>query len=213
MANIGAFIEKEASYRRQFNAKNENLSELDRMNNLNTRFMNFLDLVKCETKRSEYLQASLFDKKQEIVVNLRENHSKYQEDLLLTKKYLNDLTYSLNSVQVNERSNRIKIEWFSKLLKFELDNLNLRPKLNIVCAPPPDASINYQISQILSIQAAAAAVLIMRVASSFFRCQPRRTCPRRRHRSRPCRARRRCPPVGPPIVRKLFRCLPPRPPN
>ena len=155
MANIGAFIEKEASYRRQFNAKNENLSELDRMNNLNTRFMNFLDLVKCETKRSEYLQASLFDKKQEIVVNLRENHSKYQEDLLLTKKYLNDLTYSLNSVQVNERSNRIKIEWFSKLLKFELDNLNLRPKLNIVCAPPPDASINYQISQIFNVNSSS----------------------------------------------------------
>jgi hypothetical protein len=140
---ITSFIEKETMFRRQ----SENQSELVRMNNLNMRFMNFLDLVKCETKRSEYLQACLSEQKQELVISLKENYSKYYEDLFNTKKCLNEVTYDLNAAQVTERSNRIKIEWFSKLLRFELDNLNHRPRFNAAY----DLPIDYQLSQLLSL--------------------------------------------------------------
>ena len=102
--------------------------------------MSFLDIVKSETKRSESLKSSLFEEKQEIVVNLREYNLKYYEELMITKKFLNDVTYGLNTCQVNERSNRIRIDWFSSLLKFELDNLNKRPKYSMELAN----SLNFQ---------------------------------------------------------------------
>lgn len=108
--------------------------------------MNFLDLVKSETKRSDDLKTTLNDQKQEIVSNLRENTSKYHDDLMITKKFLNDITYSLNKCQVTERSNRIRVEWFSRLLKFELDNLNQRPKLNVTLAN--NLNFQYQLNQV-----------------------------------------------------------------
>jgi len=75
------------SYRRPYTVhREESLSELSRMNNLNTRFMNFLDTVKSETKRSELLTKTLLDKKQEIVGNLRTTNTGYYEQLMNTKK-------------------------------------------------------------------------------------------------------------------------------
>jgi hypothetical protein len=129
------------SYRRPYTVhREESLSELSRMNNLNTRFMNFLDTVKSETKRSELLTKTVLDKKQEIVGNLRTTNTGYYEQLMNTKKCLNEVTLALNSCQVNERSSRIRIEWFSNLLKFELENLNQRPKYNLALAN----SLNFQ---------------------------------------------------------------------
>jgi len=104
------------------------------MNNLNTRFMSFLDTVKSETKRSQILSNTILEQKKEIFTNLTETNLNYYEELMSTKKYLNEVTLDLNNYQINERSNRIRIEWFSNLLKFELNNLNQRPNYNLALA-------------------------------------------------------------------------------
>ena len=41
-----------------------NQSESTRLNNLNNRFVDFINLVKCETTRNDYLQLSLKEHKQ-----------------------------------------------------------------------------------------------------------------------------------------------------
>ncbi len=120
------------SYRRAHSLKNEAQNELIRMNNLNSRLGSFVDIVKLETIRSDTLKQEVYEQKQEIIRNLDNNMSKYREDLLVTKKLLNEITFSLNSVQVNERSSRIKADWFAKLLKFELNNLHQKPSINFI---------------------------------------------------------------------------------
>lgn len=136
---------QQTPYRRAHVFKNEAQSELTRMNNLNSRFMNFLDIVKLETKRSESLKSDVTEQKQEIIRNLGTNMSKYRDDLLTTKQLLNEITLGLNSCQVTERSSRIKAEWFAKLLKFEMENLNQRPSINLVLNN--NLNFNYQISR------------------------------------------------------------------
>ena len=49
----------------------QNKSELTRLNNLNNRFVDFLNLVKLETKRSDQLQNDLREQKQKYVQDLR----------------------------------------------------------------------------------------------------------------------------------------------
>ena len=112
-------------------SKTTDLEDLNKLTDLNSRLVNFLNLVKDETKRNESLKTSLIEKKQEYLINLKENNFKNYENLLCHKKYLNDLCFGLNSEQVKERHNRIKVEWFSKLFKFEQENLKLKPKVKV----------------------------------------------------------------------------------
>ncbi len=136
MTSVNESLDSEStSYRRPYTVhRQESLSELSRMNNLNTRFMSFLDTVKSETKRSQILSNTILEQKKEIFTNLTETNLNYYEELMSTKKYLNEVTLDLNNYQINERSNRIRIEWFSNLLKFELNNLNQRPNYNLALA-------------------------------------------------------------------------------
>jgi hypothetical protein len=49
----------------------KNKSELTRLNNLNNRFVDFLNLVKSEKTRSDYLQSSLLEHKQIYIQNFK----------------------------------------------------------------------------------------------------------------------------------------------
>ncbi len=49
----------------------KNKSELTRLNNLNNRFVDFLNLVKSEKTRSDYLQSSLLEQKQIYIQNFK----------------------------------------------------------------------------------------------------------------------------------------------
>lgn len=95
------------------------------MNDLNNRFFNFLNLVKCETKRSEYLQASLIDSKKQLIINSNNAYKFYNEELMKAKNYLNELCLSLSDSMVRERHHKILCEWFSSLLIFEQENSRL----------------------------------------------------------------------------------------
>ena len=104
------------------------LDELSIMNNLNNRFMNFLNVVKNETNRCEQLKSSLHEQKHEFMLNLEANSSRYHETLKESKKHLNELCYSLSNFLVKERHNRILMSWYANMLKFECENAKLKLK-------------------------------------------------------------------------------------
>ena len=92
------------------------------MNDLNSRFLNFLNLVKSETKRNELLEKNLAEQKQDWFNGVKERHGRYYDELVNNKRLLNELCLSLSNIQVKERHNRIIIDWFSNMIKFEMDN-------------------------------------------------------------------------------------------
>jgi hypothetical protein len=102
--------------------------ELKIMNNLNIRFMNFLNAVKSETIRCEQLKGNLIEQKRELVNNLDEKNLAYFETLKDSKMKLNDLCFNLSSFLVKERHNRILIDWYANMLKFEYENAMLKLK-------------------------------------------------------------------------------------
>lgn len=93
------------------------------MNELNNRFISFLNIVKCETKRNKFLDLCLCEQKRKIISENDEINKRFYQDLLNAKSYLNELCLSLNDSLVRERHFRIVAEWFSGLVKFEQDNL------------------------------------------------------------------------------------------
>jgi len=102
--------------------------ELATMNNLNSRFMNFLNAVKSETIRCEQLKGNLMEKKHEYITKLDEKNLAYYETLKESKMRLNDLCFSLSSFLVKERHNLILIDWYANMLKFEYENVTLKLK-------------------------------------------------------------------------------------
>ena len=107
------------------------VDELTLMNNLNSRFMNFINLVKSETNRCEDLKASLIEQKQIYFSNFTERNAKYYNDLTSAKKTLNDLCLGLSKTLIKERNNRILIDWFSKMVQFENNNMRNKSRLQI----------------------------------------------------------------------------------
>lgn len=102
-----------SSFRRSTN------NELKQMNDLNNRFVNFIQLVKSETVRSEILQKSLVDEKERRFASLRLANATYVDNLAAVKKYLNELCLDVCHDLVREKHNKILIDWFSKLVSFE----------------------------------------------------------------------------------------------
>ena len=102
--------------------------ELAIMNNLNIRFVSFLNAVKSETIRCEQLKGNLIEQKRELVNKLDEKNLAYYETLKDSKMKLNDLCFNLSSFLVKERHNRILIDWYAIMLKFEYENVTLKLK-------------------------------------------------------------------------------------
>ena len=102
--------------------------EMNVMNDLNSRFMNFLNVVKNETNRCEQLKTDLYEQKHEFMVNLENSSVKYNEQLKESKKNLNELCYSLSNFLVKERHNRILMNWYANMLKFECENAKIKLK-------------------------------------------------------------------------------------
>jgi hypothetical protein len=102
--------------------------ELATMSNLNSRFMNFLNAVKSETIRCEQLKTNLIEQKHEFINKLEGKSLSYYDTLKESKMKLNDLCFNLSSFLVKERHNRILIDWYANMLKFEYENAMLKTK-------------------------------------------------------------------------------------
>jgi hypothetical protein len=100
--------------------KDEN--EYKQLTELNTRFVNFITAVKEQSKKNEYLEASLVEQREVFFENLRATNEKYYKSLSDSKRLLNNICYQLNIDLVRERHNRILADWFAKLIDFELEN-------------------------------------------------------------------------------------------
>lgn len=61
-------------------------NELKQMNDLNNRFMSFIQLVKSETVRSEELKYSLIEQKEKYFADFRQTNRNYLEKLNAVKK-------------------------------------------------------------------------------------------------------------------------------
>lgn len=61
-------------------------NELKQMNDLNNRFVNFIQLVKSESVRSEELQYSLVKQKEKYFADFRQSNRNYLEKLNTVKK-------------------------------------------------------------------------------------------------------------------------------
>jgi hypothetical protein len=102
--------------------------ELATMSNLNNRFMNFLNAVKSETIRCERLKTNLIEQKHEFINKLEGKSLSYYETLRESKMKLNDLCFNLSNFLVKERRNRILIDWYANMLKFEYENAMSKTK-------------------------------------------------------------------------------------
>lgn len=61
-------------------------NELKQMNDLNKRFVSFIQLVKSETLRSEELQQDLIEQKEKYFADFRQTNRDYLEKLNSVKK-------------------------------------------------------------------------------------------------------------------------------
>lgn len=114
-------------------------TEIDKkeLNELNSRFVNFIQLVKSEQKKCENLTNNINELKKNIFSDHAELRQKYDYDLNLTREKLNQLCLELNNFVIKERNSRFLIRLYSNFepsitfenLDFLVDNCE---KLNSV---------------------------------------------------------------------------------
>ncbi|RNA13021.1 hypothetical protein BpHYR1_031699 [Brachionus plicatilis] len=82
---------------------------------LNSRFVNFISLVKSEQKKCDTLTQSVNELKRKIFGDRADSRQKYDNQLNTTRRELNDLCLQLNACMIKERNSRYLIRFYSNV--------------------------------------------------------------------------------------------------